>query len=115
MKKLEVLKEFRDRETKKTYKPGDKIDHFDDNRAADAVTRKLVKDLSVKEDKKDKKEKEPLVDIDLTQSWQKVVGDVKAFADIDKLKGYLEVENKADKPRESVVKAINERINELAG
>jgi len=112
MKKLEVLKEFRDRVTKKTYKPGDKIDHFDDTRATDAITRGLVKDLSLKEDKK---VKDPLTDIDMTQSWQKVVSDVKSFTDLEKLKGYLETENKVDKPRESVVKAINERITELAG
>lgn len=112
--KLKVLKGFRDKITKKVYKPGEEIDHLEDARAVDAINRKLVEEVKTKADKQDKG-KEPVTDIDLAQSWQKVVADVKVFTDVDKLRSYLEKENKADKPRESVTKAINERINELAG
>jgi len=109
--KIKVLKVFRDKLTKTMYKPDDVIDHFDDARAQDALNRKLVE----KVDDKKEPEKEPLTEVDMTQSWQKVVADIKRFTDVDKLKGYLEAENKAEKPRESVTKAINDRINELAG
>lgn len=111
MKKLEVLKVFRDRDTKKMYKVGDTIDHFDDTRANDAITRELVKEAGTKAEKV----KEPVTDIDLTQNWQKTVSQIKDFTDVDKLKQYLETENKSDKPRESITKALNERIKELAG
>ena len=36
-----------------------------------------------------------------------------SFEDVEKLKQYLETENKSEKPRASVVKAIEERIASL--
>lgn len=53
-------------------------------------------------------------DIDMTQQWQKVVAAVKTFEDVEKLKDYLATENSTDKPRASVVVALEVRIAELS-
>ncbi|MCD8137667.1 MAG: hypothetical protein LUH01_17640 [Parabacteroides gordonii] len=53
-------------------------------------------------------------DIDMTQQWQKVVAAVKSFEDVEKLKGYLSSENASEKPRTSVVVALEARIAELS-
>ena len=55
-----------------------------------------------------------LTDIDMSQQWQKVISLVKVFGNVEKLKGYLSAENKADKPRVSVIAALESRINELS-
>lgn len=54
------------------------------------------------------------VDIDMSQQWQKVISLIKPFGDVEKLKGYLAAENAADKPRVSVVAALESRILELS-
>lgn len=53
-------------------------------------------------------------DIDMSQQWQKVISLIKPFGDVEKLKGYLATENAADKPRVSVVAALESRILELS-
>jgi hypothetical protein len=52
--------------------------------------------------------------IDLTQQHLKVIAAVKAFADVERLKGYLAEEDASVKPRASVVDAMKERIAELS-
>lgn len=53
-------------------------------------------------------------DIDMTQQWQKITTAVKTFENVEKLKGYLVAENALDKPRTSVVVALEARIAELS-
>lgn len=55
-----------------------------------------------------------LTDIDMSLQWQKVIALIKVFGDVEKLKGYLEAENAADKPRVSVIAALEGRISELS-
>lgn len=106
MKKVIVLIEFADRDNiNKRYKVGSELSGFSEDRIASLVKRGLVE-----------YEKEPAVsDIDLSLQWQQLVSQVKAIEDVEKLKQYLETEKANEKPRESVVKAIEERIESLAG
>lgn len=53
-------------------------------------------------------------EIDMSQQWQKVISLIKSFSDVEKLKEYLAAENAADKPRVSVVAALESRISELS-
>lgn len=55
-----------------------------------------------------------LTEIDMSLQWQKVIALIKVFGDVEKLKGYLEAENAADKPRVSVIAALEGRISELS-
>ena len=55
-----------------------------------------------------------LTEIDMSLQWQKVIALIKMFGDVEKLKGYLEAENAADKPRVSVIAALEGRISELS-
>ena len=50
----------------------------------------------------------------MSLQWQKVIALIKVFGDVEKLKGYLEAENAADKPRVSVIAALEGRISELS-
>lgn len=104
MKKAIVLIEFADKDNfAKRYKVGDELPKdFTEERIANLEKRGLVG------------YGQPAVDdIDLSQNYQNVVAQVKVFADVDKLKGYLEAEQANEKPRASVVKAIEERIANL--
>lgn len=106
--KVKVLSKFVDKyDFSKVYNVGDEVDTFDEARIKELVERGLV-EVEGKKDTKD-----PVLDIDLTQGWQKVVSEVKTFEDLDKLKAYLETEKKADKIRNSVVAALEARIKEL--
>ena len=110
MKKAKVIKEFRDvNNFTKVYKVDDEVE-FDEVRLTRLVELGLVEDESTESDK----DKAPITDIDLTKMWMQVVSDVKSFTDVDKLKLLLDTESKLDKPRDSVVKAIQERIEELS-
>jgi hypothetical protein len=100
---LIVIKKFRDKETKKVYSPKDVISHFDDARAKDVIERDLAK----------AKEEAPATDIDLSLAAQKVIACVQTFTDVEKLKGYLQQENSSEKPRKTVVEAIESRLSEL--
>lgn len=55
-----------------------------------------------------------LTDIDMSLQWQKVIALIKVFGDVEKLNGYLADENKSDKPRVSVIAALESRISELS-
>lgn len=106
--KVKVLSKFVDKnDFSKVYNVGDEVDTFDEARIKDLVERGLV-EVEGKKDSKD-----PVLDIDLTQGWQRVVSDVKTFEDLDKLKAYLDAENKVEKPRNSVIVALEARIKEL--
>jgi hypothetical protein len=103
-----VIKEFRDvNNFAKVYKVGDEVE-FDEARLA-----KLVK-LGLIEGERVEDENTLITDIDLTKMWMQVVSDVKSFTDVDKLKLALETESKADKPRNSVLDALQQRIEELS-
>lgn len=104
MKKAIVLIGFADKDNfAKRYNVGDELPgSFTEERIANLVSRGIVS-----------YEQPPLDDIDLTQNYQNVVAQVKAFADVEKLQGYLEAEQANEKPRASVVKAIEERIAKL--
>ena len=99
---LIVIKKFRDKITKKVYSPNDEITHFDDARAKDVVERGLAKEKEA-----------PVTDIDLSLATQKVIACVQTFTDVEKLKGYLQQENGSEKPRKTVVEAIESRLSEL--
>lgn len=106
--KVKVLSKFVDKyDFSQVYNVGDEVETFDDARIKDHVERGLVEVEGKKESK------DPVLDIDLTQGWQKVVSDVKTFEDLDKLKAYLDAENKVEKPRNSVIVALEARIKEL--
>lgn len=102
--RLIVIKKFRDKITKKVYSPGDEINHFDDARAKNAIAEKWCKGIDEPKDS----------EIDLTKSAGDVIAAVKATTDLEKLRGFLVLEN-AGKPRKTVVEAMETRINELAG
>lgn len=108
--KVTVLNRFVDKDDfSKEYKPGDVVESFDEARIKELTDKGLVEVEGTKAP-------EPpviLTDVDMTQGWQKIVSDVKTFGDLEKLKAYLEAESKADKPRNSVVSALEARIKEL--
>lgn len=99
---LIVTTKFRDKVTKKVYSPNDEITHFDDDRAKDAIKRGLAKEKLA-----------PVTDIDLSLAAQKVIASVQTFTDVEKLKGYLQQENASEKPRKTVIEAIESRLSEL--
>jgi hypothetical protein len=105
MGKVVVLKEFADKNNfAKKYKVGEELIGFSEDRIANLVKRGLAGE-----------EKEPpLIDIDMAGNYQTIISQVKGFEDVEKLKGYLEAEQSLEKPRVSVVKAIEDRIANLA-
>ncbi|GEM_PF-5480529 len=108
--KVVVLQRFGDiKDFTKKYEVGKEYD-FNDERAKSLIEIKLVKPA----DENPSGINLTLTDIDMSGSWQKITADVKTFSDLEKLKGYLGTENASDKPRKSVVDALNTRINELS-
>jgi hypothetical protein len=100
--KLVVIKKFQDKETKKFYQPGTEITHFSDERAKDVIRRKLVVEV-----------KPVLTDIDMSKGAKEVISQIADFADVEKLNGYLNAESALEKPRVTVVNAIQARLEEL--
>jgi hypothetical protein len=102
MKKYIVLREFADKDNlRKHYNPGDKLPgSFSEDRIANIVKLGLAK---LEGDT-------PVTDIDLAGKSADIVAAAKGFADIEKLKQYLEAERAAEKPRQTVIKAIEDRI-----
>ena len=94
--KLIAIKTFRDKETGGLYQPGTVISHFDEERAKDVIKRKLAVEV---------KTSKVVTDIDLSL--------VVSFTDVEKLNEYLASENAAEKPRSTVVDAIQARLEEL--
>lgn len=102
--KLITIKKFQDKETGEIYQPGTEILHFDDERAKDVIRRKLVVEV---------KETKVVTDIDLSKAAKEVISQVSAFSDVEKLKSYLATESGAEKPRTTVVNAIQARLEGL--
>lgn len=102
--KIIAIKTFRDKDTKEYYAPGTEITAFEDERAKDVIKRGLAVEVKVSQ---------PVTDIDLSKGAKEVVSLVAAFTDVDKLNGYLTAENAAEKPRVTVVNAIQARLEEL--
>lgn len=95
-----VAIEFADKDSiTKRYKVGEELIGFEKERIAKLVDRGIVAI-----------EQEEVLDIDLSEHYKKVISAINIFGDVEKLKQYLEVENESDKPRTSVVQAIEDRI-----
>lgn len=108
--KATVLKDFLDVENRGLFlKKGEEIERSEE-RIKFLAGNGLVKSSKVEQDKK---YNEIVETIDLAKNWQQVVKDVKNCLNLENLKAALEAENKVEKPRDSVVKALNERITEL--
>ena len=104
MTKVKVLIEFADRQDfLKRYKVGDEVSFKDEAYVSMLVSRGIVEAPGFG----------VVSEIDLSKQWNNVVASVKAFTDVVKLKMYLAEENAANKPRNTVVKAIEARIAEL--
>jgi hypothetical protein len=119
MKKYIILKEFADKNNlRKQYKPGDELpDTFDEARIANIVKLGLAKVKETEPGNGNDKGNgssvgtgKTVTDIDLTQNTATILPQIKGFADIEKLKQYLTTEQSAEKPRQTVVKAIEDRI-----
>lgn len=111
--KLIVIKKFRDKNNRnKVYSQGDEVVHFEEERAEDVIKRGLAK--KAEESQKDEgKNPHPESVINLGAHWRTVVSDVKNASDVGKLKEALAAEKTSAEPRDSVLKAIEERITEL--
>lgn len=95
-----VAIEFADKDSiTKRYKVGEELVGFAEERIAKLVDRGIVAI-----------EQEEVLDIDLSEHYKKVISAISIFEDVEKLKQYLEAENEGDKPRTSVVQAIEDRI-----
>jgi len=110
-KKYIVVQEFADKnDFRKRYNPGDELPGefdtdgnrtgFDKNRLEKIVKLGLAK---IEDDM-------PVTDIDLTGKASDIIAQVQVFEDVEKLKQYLETENATDKPRKTVVDAIEARL-----
>jgi hypothetical protein len=134
---IRVIRPFRDKNNPKvTVAAGTVINDFDDVRASSLVLRGLAVLVETEEKKTVENvppaspPKQPensgsgdgltgnvtdesVTDIDLTGHHFKVIADVKKITDAEKLKSALEEENKSVKPRQAVVDAIKNRIDEL--
>lgn len=102
--KLIAIKTFRDKETNELYQPGTEILHFEDDRAKDVIQRRLAVEVRAPK---------VVTDIDLSKGAKEVISLVASFTDVEKLNGYLASENADEKPRSTVVKAIEARLEEL--
>lgn len=108
--KVIVIERFGDKDNFTIKYEVGKEYEFEDERAKSLIERKLVKAVEEVDSEKDNL---PLTDIDMSGPAKTITADVKSFLDIEKLKGYLEDENESEKPRASVVKALEERIIEI--
>jgi hypothetical protein len=108
MKKYIVLKTFADKNNiAKHYSPGDELPpEFGKDRLENIVKLGLA---SVE----DPDAGNPVTDIDLTGNVATIISKIKGFADVEKLTQYLETEKSAENPRETVVKAIEKRLEKI--
>jgi hypothetical protein len=118
MKKYIVLKEFADKNNiSKHYKPGDEIPGtFGEDRLTNIVKLGLAKVEDTEAGKGNGNGTgagATVTDIDLTANANTILSQVKGFADVEKLKQYLETEKSAEKPRSTVLKAIEDRITNI--
>jgi hypothetical protein len=120
MKKYIVTVEFADKNNlSKHYRPGDELpDTFGEDRLANIVSRGLAKveDTEAGKGKGNKGNENntgdgnTVTDIDLTANAATIISQVKGFADAEKLVQYLATEKSTEKPRQTVVKAIEDRL-----
>jgi hypothetical protein len=118
MKKYIVIKEFADKNNlRKRYAPGDELPGtFDEARLANIVKLGLAKEEDTEagnDNGNDNGNAGTVTDIDLTGKAADVISLVREFADIEKLKQYLETEQSVEKPRQTVVEAIEKRLANL--
>lgn len=108
-KKYIVLKEFADKNNfAKRYKPGDELPGaLGEDRLANIVKLGLAK---VEDTGTGNGNGNPVTDIDLTVNAATIMAQVKVFTDVEKLKQYLAAEQSAEKPRQTVIKAIEDRL-----
>jgi hypothetical protein len=115
MKKYIVLKTFADRDNiAKRYNPGDELPGtFSADRIANIVKLGLAKVEDTKADSGNGNNTgtgSTVTDIDLTGNVASIIKAVKDFEDVEKLNQYLAAEKSAEKPRATVVKAIEDRL-----
>lgn len=111
MAKVKVIKEFRDKYNyAKLYKPGEVIENFDPARIADLVERGHVE---VEGKKKDENAPAVFGVIDLSVKATDVIEAIAGESDVKNLTLALEAENVSEKPRKTVIAALNDRIAEL--
>jgi hypothetical protein len=105
MKKYIVLTVFADKNNvAKRYNVGDELPaSFDEDRLANIVSRGLAKVEDTEAGNK-------VTDIDLTANVATIMAQIKGFADVEKLNACLEAEKSAEKPRSTVIKAIEDRL-----
>jgi hypothetical protein len=114
MKKYIVLKEFADKNNiAKHYKPGDELPgEFGEGRLEYIVSCGLARVKNTEVEAKPEAES-PVAGIDLSAKVTEITAQVREFVDAEKLKQYLEAEKSAEKPRQMVVKAIEDRLSKL--
>lgn len=109
MAKVKVLKEFRDKfNFSKIYKAGDEVDGFEKARIASLVERGLVETIGSK----------VVVGvgfgkIDISKPVKVVLEAIEMESDVKNLTIALEAENANEKPRKTVIAALNDRIAEI--
>jgi hypothetical protein len=113
MKRYIVIKEFADKNYfSKHYSPGDELpESFGEERLANIVKSGLAKIVDTEAGNGNNGSgNSPVTDIDLSEKVADILPKIKVFTDVEKLNEYLETEKAAEKPRETVIKAIQERL-----
>jgi hypothetical protein len=118
MKKYIVVKEFADKNNlRKHYAPGEELPGtFDEARLANIVKLGLAREEDAEAGTPGKNTESggggegPVTDIDLSEKVADILPKIKAFADVEKLKQYLEAEKAANEPRKKIVEAIEARL-----
>jgi hypothetical protein len=112
MKKYIVTVEFVDKYNfRKHYVPGEELpDTFDEARLANIVKLGLARVEDAEAGNGKGNGSNTVTDIDLTGKSAEIIAQVKVFADVEKLTQYLETEKSAEKPRKTVVEAIEARL-----
>ena len=114
--RAKVLVEFRDRnDFMKRYCSGEVISGFDAGYIDLLVSHGYVVRFEESADLKSELTGSPsdASEIDLSGQWKSVVAQIRAFGDAERLTQYYETEKAGENPRESVLKAIEDRIMEL--
>jgi hypothetical protein len=116
MKKYIVLKEFADKDNfAKRYPLGSSLPSgFSEERLENIVNAGLAKVVDEKPTEKLTEPNKLVTDIDLTEKVVDLLPSIKVFTDAEKLKQYLETEKAAEKPRETIIKAIEAQLANLA-
>jgi hypothetical protein len=119
MKKYIVLEMFADKDNiRKHYEPGEELPGtFSEGRLENIVKLGLAKEVDTEAGSGNDDGNgnntgtgDTATDIDLTGKASDIIAQVKGFADVERLKQYLETEKSAEKPRQTVMKAIEDRL-----